>query len=496
MGAGKSNAAKRLAARLGRRAVDVDQLLEEAFRCSVARVFEKRGEAAFREREAEMIAEQLDADEPLVVALGGGALENEQTRAAVAEHLVMYLEVSAAVAWRRSKGSSRPLARDRAAFDELLARRRPTYEDTAHLIVCNEPRNAVDGATEFVARQLERPPDSRALWARTSGGQYPAVFEHGLLRRHDLWTLSGEFVTVADENLVRRYEWLGHGVVVPPGETSKTLAELERVCGAFAERGMTRESAVAAVGGGVVGDLAGFAAAVYQRGIPVTQLPTSLVAQVDSAYGGKTGVDLPAAKNYVGAFHQPEAVLVDVDALASLPRAELASGYAEVIKTGLIAGGRLWEAVDSGIDLEAPFPDWVVFHCAKTKLEVVMRDERDSGRRQVLNLGHTIGHAIEAAAGYGALRHGEAVGIGLLGALSLSGLDGLRVRAGELLAAAGLPTQASGLDVADVMTRLRLDKKSAGGEVPFVLVDAPGSVTQGHVLPESEIRSAVEELLK
>lgn len=496
MGAGKSSAAKRLAGRLGRRAVDVDELIEESFGRSIPRVFAEQGEAAFREREAAVIGELLAGDEPLVVALGGGALESDVTRGRVADHLVLYLEVSPSVAWRRVKGSNRPLARDRNSFDSLLAARRPVYEDTAHLVVRNEPRNAVDGALEFVGRLLERPPAARALWARTAGGQYPAVFERGLLRRHDLWTASGDFVTVADANLVERYEWLGHGVVVPPGETSKTLGELERVCGAFAQRGMTRNSSVVAVGGGVVGDLAGFAAAVYQRGIAVTQVPTSLVAQVDSAYGGKTGVDLPAAKNYVGAFHQPEAVLVDVDALRSLPRAELAAGYAEVIKTALIAGDRLWEAVDRGVDLDGEFPDQIVFLCAKTKLNVVMRDERDGGRRQVLNLGHTIGHAIEAAAGYGAMRHGEAVGIGMLGALRLSGLDGLRVRVGELLGAAGLPVKAAGLDSDDVMARLRLDKKRENDDVPFVLVDAPGAVSQGHVVPEAEIRLAVEELLK
>ncbi len=495
MGAGKSSAAKRLAERLDRRAVDLDEELEREFGRSVASVFDELGEAEFRARESQIAARLLAQPEPIVLALGGGALEDAGTRALVADHLVIYLEVGDSVAWRRVKGSNRPLARDREQFEALLDERRANYEDTAHLIVRNEPRNAVDGAREFVRALLDRPATTRALWADTAGGRYPAVFEHSLLRRHDLWTLAGDFVTVADANLAHRYEWLGHGIVVPPGEQSKTLAEVEHVCTAFAERGLTRRSGVAAVGGGVVGDLAGFAAAVYQRGIPVTQVPTSLVAQVDSAYGGKTGVDLPAAKNYVGAYHQPQAVLVDVEALGSLPGAELAAGHAEVIKTALIAGGRLWDWVDDGVDLGGEFPEQVVLHCAKTKLEVVMRDERDGGRRQVLNLGHTIGHAIEAAAGYGNMRHGEAIGIGLLGALRLSGQDGLRVRVGELLERAGLPQVATGLDAEDVMARLRLDKKREDGDVPFVLVDAPGKVTHGHTLPEAEISLAVEELL-
>lgn len=495
MGAGKSSAAKRLAQRLGRRAVDLDEEIEQAQGRSVTRIFREDGEAQFRRIEAEAALRVLATEEPLVVALGGGALEDAATRELLGAHLVVYLEVRADVAWRRVKGSKRPLARDRDEFRALLDTRRAHYEDCAHVIVRNEPRNAIDGAVAFIERMLARPTQSRAIWAATAGGSYPAVFERGLLRRHDLWTIAGDFVTVTDANVARRHAWLNHGVVVEAGEEHKTLGQVERICSELAERGMTRRSSVVAVGGGVVGDLAGFAAAVYQRGIPVTQVPTSLVAQVDSAYGGKTGVDLPAAKNYVGAYHQPQAVLVDADALATLPAPELASGYAEVIKTALIAGGRLWQAVEAGVDLAGEFPPSVIFGCAHTKLAVVMRDERDGGRRQVLNLGHTIGHAIEAAAGYGTMRHGEAIGIGLLGALRLSGMDGLRVRVGELLATAGLPCQADGLELDDVMTRMRLDKKREDGEVPFVLVDAPGQVSHGHTVPEDEIRLAVAELL-
>ena len=165
------------------------------------------------------------------------------------------------------------------------------------------------------------------------------------------------------------------------------------------------------------------------------QVPTTLVAQVDSAYGGKTGVDLPEAKNYVGAYHQPAAVLADPAVLATLPQAERAAGFAEVLKTALIAGGVLWARVAAG----ARDDDDVVLACARTKLAVVAEDERDGGRRQVLNLGHTVGHALETVTGYGRLRHGEAVGLGLLAALRLSGRDDLRAQAAELLTAAGLP---------------------------------------------------------
>jgi 3-dehydroquinate dehydratase type II len=209
---------------------------------------------------------------------------------------------------------------------------------------------------------------------------------------------------------------------------------------------MTRSDVVAALGGGVVGDLAGFCAATYQRGVRLVQIPTTLVAQVDSAYGGKTGVDLSEAKNYVGAYHQPQAVIADTGALATLPAAELSAGYAEVVKTALIAGGALWELVRGGAGWEGS--DWseVVTACARTKLRIVAQDERDDGVRQTLNLGHTVGHAIETVTGYASYRHGEAVALGLLAALRLSGNDELRAEVADLLHSRGLPTTLTDVD--------------------------------------------------
>jgi shikimate kinase/3-dehydroquinate synthase len=244
------------------------------------------------------------------------------------------------------------------------------------------------------------------------------------------------------------------------------------------------------VGGGVVGDLAGFCAATYQRGLPVVHVPTTIVAQVDSAYGGKTGVDLPAAKNYVGAYHQPAGVLVDPGALDTLPAAERAAGYAEVVKTALIAGGPLWDRVAAG----APVDEAIVRACARTKLRVVAADERDGGVRQVLNLGHTVGHAIETTTGYGRYRHGEAVGLGLLAALRLSGQDALRARVADLLAAAGLPTRLDGADPDAIAAATARDKKRLGADVPFVLVHAVGDVRHGTTVDPGELRAAVREL--
>jgi shikimate kinase/3-dehydroquinate synthase len=254
---------------------------------------------------------------------------------------------------------------------------------------------------------------------------------------------------------------------------------------------MEHDDHVAALGGGVVGDIAGFCAAVYQRGVGVVQVPTTLVAQVDSAYGGKTGVDLPEGKNYVGAYHQPRAVLADPRVLATLPAAEVAAGWAEVIKTALIAGGPLWARVRRGED--AVDRD-LVLACARTKLAVVARDERDTGRRQVLNLGHTVGHAIETATAYKRYRHGEAVGLGLLAALTLSGQPELRGEVAELLAARGLPTALDDVDHDAVLAAVRRDKKRRGGRVGFVLVEAVGDVRTGVAVAESDVRAALGTL--
>ncbi|MEJ7826043.1 MAG: 3-dehydroquinate synthase, partial [Solirubrobacteraceae bacterium] len=206
---------------------------------------------------------------------------------------------------------------------------------------------------------------------------------------------------------------------------------------------------------------------------------------------GKTGVDLPEAKNYVGAYHQPAAVITDVDTLDTLPAEELAAGYAEVLKTALIAGGSLWERVSCG----AAVDERVVLDCARTKLAVVAADERDGGLRQVLNLGHTVGHAIETATGYRRYRHGEAVALGLLAALRLSDAGELREQVAKLLDAAGLPTR---LDAAvapeAVVAATRLDKKRRGDEVPFVLVAAPGDVRFGEHVTSDALLAAVTEL--
>ncbi|HWT93765.1 MAG TPA: 3-dehydroquinate synthase family protein, partial [Solirubrobacteraceae bacterium] len=323
-------------------------------------------------------------------------------------------------------------------------------------------------------------------WAHTAGGSYPVVAGHGV-RTFDAGA-PGRAFTIADASV--RDRWAPDADhVVPSGEEHKTIATATELWTALLGAEVTRGDHVRAVGGGVLTDLAGFAAATYQRGVPVVQVPTTVVSQVDAAIGGKTGVDIPMGKNYVGAYHQPRAVLCDLDTLETLPEREHAAGYAEVVKTALIAGGSLWDAVKDGGPVDAD----VIFACARTKVQVVGADERDGGRRQVLNLGHTVAHAFEALSGF-SMSHGEAVGLGLLAALRLSGQDALRTQVRELLASRGLPTTITGFDAREVVATTRRDKKRVGDTVPFVLVAAPGDVSHGHHVDDASVVAAVEEL--
>jgi 3-dehydroquinate synthase len=508
MGAGKSTAARELAAALGQEPpLDTDELLAERFGHSVAEEFARSGEEAFRAAEEELVLEILGKARPEeVIALGGGSVLSERVQRALQGEATVLLDVDVDTAWERisanGAGPERPLAADRDSFGRLHAERGPVYERLAAAVLGPLPRGAFAAIAPSLTVLSRLEGRARLLWATSASGDYPVLIGDGLLSENgpqilERWPLdragSRAFV-VTDGNVAERYGGrLGETattVTINPGEQSKTLASAQRVWTALAAAGMTRADHVVALGGGVVGDLAGFCAATYQRGVPVVQVPSSLVAQVDSAYGGKTGIDLPAAKNYVGAYHQPAGVLADPSTLATLPAAELAAGWVEVLKTALIAGGDLWESVAAGAEPDAE----TIFACVRTKLAIVAADERDSGCRQLLNLGHTVGHAIETATDYGRYRHGEAVGLGLLAALRLSGQDALREQVRELLAARDLPVRLEGVAVEEVLAAVQRDKKRVGAEVPFVLVDGPGRVVHGRSLPDAEVRAAVEEL--
>jgi 3-dehydroquinate synthase len=286
-------------------------------------------------------------------------------------------------------------------------------------------------------------------------------------------------------------------------ETNKRLATLEKICRALVRAGADRQSVLVALGGGVVGDVAGFAAASFLRGVKLIHVPTTLVAQVDSAIGGKTGVNLPEGKNLVGAFYQPNLVIADPDVLRTLPGREYRSGLFEVIKYGVIADEELFHFLEGRVEgllrQEADALEWVVPRCIGVKAEVVRRDERESGLRQVLNFGHTVAHGLEAATRYRRLLHGEAVGWGMLAAAQiakemklLKGVDAGRIA--RLIWRAGPLPSLKGVTAARVLAAMRADKKSRDGTLRWVLPRRIGAAELGVEVPGELVRAVVARL--
>lgn len=510
MGAGKSTAARQVADEQGLRALDSDSEIERREGARIAEIFAKQGEGRFREIEQQVVLELLEgAGGDAAVSLGGGSVLSPEVQQALRAHVVVLLDVDMETAWSRAgaEDGSRPLALDKQRFESLYEQRAPLYRRLADAILPAGRRGVAIEASAALAALRAAPKGTKLLWASSASGSYPVLVGGGLIAAGilaetegtpaALWPLDrrrSRAFCVTDENVDRLYaDRLGDLVgklAIPPGETHKTASTAQRVWEALIEAGLTRADHLIALGGGVVGDLAGFCAATYQRGIRYIQVPTTLVAQVDSAYGGKTGVDLQQGKNYVGAYHQPSGVIVDPRTLSSLPDRELAAGWVEVAKTALIAGGELWERVSA----DEPLDERMILLCAEAKTAIVSRDERDSGARQALNLGHTIGHAIETATSYRRYLHGEAVGLGLLAALRLSGAEQLRSQIEQLMIARGLPTALEDATAQDVIAATRRDKKRLRGEVPFVLLASPGDVEIGCEVSQRELAAAVAEL--
>lgn len=507
MGAGKSTSMVELA-RHGLHTVDSDALIESVAGEPVADIFARQGEAAFRELERETILSALANPEIDAIALGGGAIGSSRVSEAISsgDHTVVWLEIDQDAAWRRVSSSDRPLAQNRDRFNDLFDAREPIYAGLADAVLPATARRIWDRALESV-RLLDRlPAGTRMFWAESANGEYPVYVGENLLGsalfepESPILAGGGRSFGFTDDAVGPLYgDRLGKlagTLSVPPGETAKSMVRFESSLREMAGLGVSRSDRLLTLGGGVVGDLGGFCAASYQRGIPYVQVPTTLVAQVDSAYGGKTGVDLPEGKNYVGAFHLPAAVVTDVSALRTLPEPELTAGMAEVVKTALLAGGELWEAarqLGRGEILNRPE---IIYECARYKCGVVARDEQDRGLRAQLNLGHTVGHAIEAVTGYERYRHGEAISLGLLAALRLSDASDLRDEVTAWCERHGLPVELDPtIDPDDVVAATRFDKKRTERGVGFVLLETPGEPKLDQLVGEALIRDAVRELL-
>ena len=525
MGAGKSAIGRRLAQRLRLPFHDSDAEVEAAAGRSVAELFAQFGEAHFRAGERRVVRRLLDGA-PIVLATGGGAFMDPATRAAVRRGgTSIWLRVPLPVLLRRvALRRNRPLLAggDPAAIlSRLMDQRHPIYAESDIMVDCAD--DSPEQTTERVVAALAgwRPP--RRLPVRTGAASYDVVVGEGLLARAGALLApvlpQRRAVVVSDTTVAALHApALMQGLAqtgfeatllsVAPGEASKSLATFGDLVDRLLDTGAERRTAVLALGGGVVGDLAGFAAATALRGLPFVQLPTTLLAQVDSGVGGKTGINTARGKNLLGAFHQPRMVIADTATLATLPPREKRAGYAEVAKAGLIgdAGLFAWcERHGAGVvaeDRDAQ-AEAVLRACA-FKAAVVgddEREERPSGGRALLNLGHTFGHAIEAECGYGAVLHGEAVAIGLGLAFRLSAALGccdtaVAERVEAHLASVGLPSEPSMLNrrfsAARLLERMRRDKKTRDGQLHFVLARGVGEAfTAPDVPPE-----AVEAVLR
>ena len=461
MGSGKTTVGEAVSRRLGRPFVDLDREIEARAGSAVAELFASRGEPGFRALEEDVARDVLRDSEPVVVALGGGAVLSERTRNDLAARaFTVLLDVDPEVAWTRVAGSGRPLAQEPEEFHALHRDRQPLYEEVADAHAGDADEVVLAAAGVHVGAE--------------------AIDELDQLVPGD-----GPAELVADAHVagihgIRAQVALGSRDVaqheVPPGEAAKTPAILEQLW-----RSLTigRDGCLVALGGGSTTDVTGFAAATHMRGVAWTAVPTTLVGQVDAGIGGKTAIDLPGAKNAVGVFHWPARVVCDPSLLATLPDGERRNGLAEVVKTGLLAGRPLWERAEAE----------QVRACAAFKSAVCLQDPHDRGPRTQLNLGHTFAHALEAAAGY-SLSHGRAVALGLLAALRLSGLPDQVDVVTDLLA----PERAR-VDRDAAWAAIARDKKAERGTPRLVLLDAPGRPRWGVEVPESDVRRVLDELI-
>ena len=508
MGAGKTTIGRRLAARLGIAFRDADTEIERAAGISIAELFSRYGEPEFRRGEQGVIRRLLGGP-PIVLATGGGAFMDPVTRAAIrAQAVSVWLRAPIDVLVRRVSGRShRPLLAEGRPHDilsALIEQRHPTYAEADLIVDVND--EGVEHTTDLVHAALSqhRPPTRVAV--SLSRSRYEVVIGRGLVARAGALLApvlpQKRAIIVTDETVAELHlpallsGLAGTGIVtdtiiVPPGEASKSLACFGTVTDRMLALGVERRTAVIALGGGVVGDLAGYAAASVMRGLPFVQIPTTLLAQVDSSVGGKTGINTAAGKNLLGAFHQPIAVLADTDMLASLPARELRAGYAEILKAGLIGDTALfaWCETNGAALLagDAALQADAVRRACLFKAAVVGDDEREekpSDGRALLNLGHTFAHALEAEMGFdGSLLHGEAVAIGLALAFRLSVRLGLCPAADAGLVTAHLQRLGMKSAIADcgrplpaaaLLAHMRRDKKMRDGTLAFVLVRGIG----------------------
>jgi 3-dehydroquinate synthase len=523
-GSGKSTVARLIADELGWEAVDTDDLIAAVAGKPVERIFAEEGEADFRRREVRVL-EKTSQGHQIVVATGGGAPLTADGRAAIGSGFVVWLQVAPETAASRllaNPGSeTRPLLQGgdpRTRLEAMLETRGPLYRQLASCTIPADRAAPAEVADEVIRCW-------RAATGGTSGGPpaavvrtptatYPVIVRESALaelgdvcRQADL---TGRAFVITDDRVADL--WAGQAVraleqaqfsapvvTIPSGEEHKNLATLERVYDQLLEARVERSDFAVCLGGGVVTDLAGFAAATCLRGIPFVHVPTTLLGMVDAAIGGKLAVDHPRGKNMIGVFAQPRAVVIDPLVLATLPERQVHAGCAELIKHGLILDERLVEDLEAARGPAAATSADLIARSVAIKAAIVSEDERESARRTLLNYGHTVGHAIEAVTSYRTYLHGEAVAIGMQAAARISVEMGLLEEPGferqaALLQAFGLPLAAPGLEPEAVLNATLGDKKVRDGKVRWVLLEKIGRAAVHDDVPDALARRAVEAI--
>jgi shikimate kinase/3-dehydroquinate synthase len=535
MGAGKTSVGKRLAVKLGLPFVDADAEIEAGAQLTIPEIFERFGEAYFREGERRVIARLLNSG-PQVLATGGGAFMNAQTRETIAARGVsiwLKPDVEVIIARVRKK-PNRPLLQTEdpeATLRRILAERSPIYA-LANITI--ESRDGPhDSVVDLTLRRLSEslpdpgPPaaDKRRVEVPLGARAYTIHIGPGAIDEAGpeiaRFAPGAKCAIVTDANVAALYldrvraslERAGltaTAIVCQPGESTKSYNEFARVSDALIDARIERRDVVVALGGGVIGDLAGFCAASLRRGVRLVQIPTTLLSQVDSSVGGKTGINSSRGKNLVGAFHQPSLVLADSRALDTLTAREFRAGYAEVVKYGLVADRAFfgflearWREVFAGGPARA---EAIAVSCA-AKARIVVSDEREQGERALLNLGHTFGHAFESLTHYdsGRLVHGEGVAIGMACAFRFSrqlglclGQDAGRVEAH--LEGVGLPTRIRDIpglepDAGAILDAMRQDKKVERGRLTFILARGIGESFVARDVDETSVLDFLKQEL-
>lgn len=538
MGAGKTTVGRDLADKMGKRFVDLDTVVEQRAGTSVQNLFEHYGETRFRQLETAALKAVLSQSDQ-IVATGGGIVIREENRRLMQRHPVIWLALDGTSASKRlSFDGSRPLLRtdsdvedgrlasevDRGmdVWSHLEKERRWAYSLCDWVVDASQrPKAVVEEIMGWYQRQkdaasggssAEQPWKAMHLRVDVPDNPYQIHFGWGILgnlgSRCRAEAALKQVLLVSNPTVFELYgsqavESLQAAdlrwdiVLIPDGEEHKHLETVESIYAAAVKAGLDRRSGMIALGGGIVGDVAGFAAASYMRGITLVQVPTTLLAQVDSSVGGKVGVNHPQGKNLIGFFYQPSLVLADLSTLQTLPQRQFLTGMAEIIKCGLIGDGNLLgelERHSHGEVSPSTLTDWVRSSCS-LKAKVVAADVKEAGDREILNFGHTVGHALEKVAGYGYYTHGEAVAVGMVTASILSYMRGYLKKSEcqrviELLENWGLPTGIGELSVPDIMVTCRLDKKARSGKMRFVLLENLGSAMVGEVVGEDELAEA------